>query len=280
MNYQLITDADVQEYYRFCLHHAQHLARVLPDELWHYTDATGLIAILESKKIWATQVTCLNDTLEQRYCGDLVHAAVKDRRKVNTDPVIEPLFRAADELLGERDFTTVGQFVACFSEAKDDLGQWRGYGGGECGYALGFSSKGIMSAINRRPNTLLMPMIYADSSHSFVVADVIRMSEIYYRQGLSRGDPDQWAREFVMAFADALGIGSERKAPKIFGRGRAPDCHTVADWRTPATGVPAEAYFACSAPASRPHRRRRWYETSTYYTHLRRAGACAESIKD
>jgi hypothetical protein len=82
MNYQLITDADVQEYYCFCLHHAQHLARVLPEELWHYTDATGLIAILQSKKIWATQVTCLNDTLEQRYFGDLVHAAVKERRKV------------------------------------------------------------------------------------------------------------------------------------------------------------------------------------------------------
>jgi hypothetical protein len=60
MKYQRITDADVQEYYRFCLHHAQHLARVLPD-------ATGLIAILQSKKIWATQVTCLNDTLEQSF---------------------------------------------------------------------------------------------------------------------------------------------------------------------------------------------------------------------
>jgi hypothetical protein len=218
MSYQLITDIDMEEYRRFSLHHAQHLARVLPDELWHYTDASGLIAILQSKKIWATQVTCLNDTLEQRYFGDLVHAAVKERRAVNTDPVLEPLFRVADERLGQRDFTAIGQFVACFSEAKDDLGQWRGYGGGECGYAIGFSSKGILTAINQRPSTLLMPMIYADSMHSFVVTDVIRMSEIYYRQGLSRGDPDLWAREFVMAFSDALSITAANvKHPKFSG---------------------------------------------------------------
>jgi hypothetical protein len=218
MDYQLITDADVQEYYRFCLHHAQHLGRVLPDELWHYTDANGLIGILQSGKIWTTQVTCLNDTLEQRYFGDLVHAAVKQRRTVNTDPAIEPLFRVADNLLSERDFTAMGQFVACFSEAKDDLGQWRGYGGGECGFAIGFSSQGIMRANSRRVNTLLMPMIYADSIHSFVVADVIRMSETYYRQGLSRGDHDLWAREFVIAFSDALSITAANvKHPKFSG---------------------------------------------------------------
>lgn len=118
--------------------------------------------------------------------------------------MIEPLFRAADELLAQRDFTAVGQFVTCFSEAKDDLAQWRGYGGGECGYAIGFSSAAIRQAVSL--NTLLMPMIYADSIHSFVVADVIRMAEIYYRQGLARGDPDIWAREFVFAFADTLSI--------------------------------------------------------------------------
>ena len=77
---------------------------------------------------------------------DLVHAAIKERRAANTDTAIEPLFRAADELLSQRDFTAIGQFVACFSEAKDDLGQWRGYGGGECGYAIEFSSEGIFCA--------------------------------------------------------------------------------------------------------------------------------------
>jgi hypothetical protein len=149
--YQYVRAKDLQEYRRFCIHHSRAFGRELPAELWHYTDANGLIGILKNGQIWATQVTCLNDTLEQRHFGDLVHEAVKACRKQNTDPLLEPLFRIADEALETRDFTATGQFVACFSEAEDDLGQWRGYGGGECGYAIGFQSQGILEALNAVP---------------------------------------------------------------------------------------------------------------------------------
>ena len=61
-------------------------------------------------------------------------------------------------------------------------------------------------------------MNYTDSIHSFVVAHVIRMAEIYYRQGLTRGDPDLWAREFVLALADALSITAANvKHPQLTG---------------------------------------------------------------
>ena len=193
--YQYIRAEDLQEYRRFCIHHSRAFGRELPAEHCHYTDANGLIGILKTRQIWATQVTCLNDTLEQRHFGDLVHEAVKARRKQNTDPLLEPLFRIADEGLETRDFTATGQFVACFSEAEDDLGQWRGYGGGECGYAIGFQSQGILDALRRRPSAFLLPMGYADSIHSFIVTDVMRWAEIYFRQGLSRSlHPDLWVR--------------------------------------------------------------------------------------
>jgi hypothetical protein len=132
--------------------------------------------------------------------------------------VIEPLLRVADETLDQRDFSTYGQFVACFSETKDDLGQWRGYGGGECGYAIGFSSRGILDAISRRTSTVLLPMIYASDIHSFVVADVIRMAEEYYKQGISLGDLELWARGFVTAFGETLTVTAANvKHPQFSG---------------------------------------------------------------
>jgi hypothetical protein len=217
-SFQYLKPEDLEEYQRFCIHHARHFGRPLPEEIWHYTDAGGLIGILQSGKIWTTQVTCLNDTLEQRYFGNLVHKAVKERRKLNTDPVLEPLFRVADEMLEARDHTTEGQFVACFSEAEDDLGQWRGYGGGECGYAVGFRAQAILDVVNAQRNSLLLPMSYTDSIHDFVVADVIRMAETYFRQGLSRGHPSAWAVEFVAAFANELSvIAATVKHPKFSG---------------------------------------------------------------
>jgi hypothetical protein len=128
--YKYVTPEDVIEYKNFCSHHARNFARSLPDELWHYTDANGLIGIIECGRLWTTQVSCLNDRLEQRYFGDLVHGAIKERRKLNFNARVEPLLSVADEMLDKRDFSADGQFVACLSEVHDDLGQWRGYSGG------------------------------------------------------------------------------------------------------------------------------------------------------
>jgi hypothetical protein len=174
---QYIRPEDIKEYQQFCAHHVRAFARNHPEELWHYTDANGLIGILKSGQIWATQISCLNDTLEQHHFGELIHVAVKARRKQPVDPLVEPLFRIADEQLNTLDSTAVGQFVACFSEAEDDLNQWRGYGGGECGYAIGFRLQNILDAIKGRPSSFLLPMGYADNIHNFIVADVIRCAE-------------------------------------------------------------------------------------------------------
>jgi hypothetical protein len=218
-DYQYVRAEDIAEYRKFCTHHVRAFGRPAVAELWHYTDANGLIGILKEGQIWTTQITCLNDTLEQRHFGDLVHEAIKTRRKQNADAGLEPLLRVADEFLSNRDFTATGQFVACFSEAEDDLGQWRGYGGGECGYAIGFRLDGLQEALKGRPDAHLLPMGYIDSIHNAVVADMIRCTEIFFKHGLGFGHPpDHWASEFVAAFANELGIiAALVKHPKFSG---------------------------------------------------------------
>jgi hypothetical protein len=214
-----IRNQDREEYRRFCMHHIPSFARAPPDEIWH-TTADGLIGIPRSGQIWSTQIACLNDTLEQRYFGDLVQGAVKARRAANTDPALDLMWRAADEGLSDRNFSAAGHFVACFSEVEDDLGQWRGYGGGECGYAIGFRSKGILDAIKGRGNTLLLPMNYDEKKHNFLVDDVLRVGQTYYLDGVKRGLPnlEKWARKFVIAFATELDIfACVIKHPKFSG---------------------------------------------------------------
>lgn len=203
-----IREEDKQEYRRFCMHHLPRFARPLPSEIWHYTNADGLIGILKSGLIWSTQISCLNDTLEQRYFGNLAHAALKVLQAQNTDQRLAVLLRIANEALSNRDFTTAGRFVACFSEVEDDLSQWRGYGGGECGYAIGFRTDGILEAVKARPGALLLPMNYDDKAQEFLVNDVLRVAQVYFLQGLKRGLPniEIWARDFLVAFATELDI--------------------------------------------------------------------------
>jgi len=154
-----ITEADKQEYQRFVRHHLPGFAKTPSKEVWHYTTAEGLIAILSTGKIFSTQVTCLNDSLEQRYFGDLVHDGVKKLIASNQNTTLQAMLRVADAALSNRDFSSAWHFVACFSEVEDDLGQWRGYGGGQCGYAIGFDFDALLKAVElRRPGSLTLPM--------------------------------------------------------------------------------------------------------------------------
>jgi hypothetical protein len=203
---EYVREEDRQEYLRFAAHHLRSFGHPPVSEIWHYTDAEGLVGILKSGQLWCTQVSCLNDCLEQRYFGDLMHAAVKARRAKNTDTNLAILLRIAEESLGGRDFSAAGNFVACFSEVEDDLGQWRGYGGGQCGYSVGFRFDGILEALKARPSAFLLPMHYEDAGHQFLVGEVLRWAEQYFLQGVQRGLPDveRWAREFLAAFAMQL----------------------------------------------------------------------------
>jgi hypothetical protein len=217
---EYIREEDRMEYRNFCMHHLPRFGSALPVELWHYTNAEGLIGILKTGRIWSTQVACVNDTLEQRYFGNLVHEAVKARRAQNADPALAVMLRIGDEALANRDFSSAGHFVACFSEVEDDLGQWRGYGGGECGYAVGFRAEGVLEAIKARNSALLLPMNYDDAAHRFLANDVLRVAEIFFRAGLSRGPPDLeiWAKQFLAAFATELDLfACVIKHPKFSG---------------------------------------------------------------
>lgn len=219
-DFQYIRQEDREEYQRFCAHHLQSFGRSPVAEIWHYTNAQGLIGILKTGRIWSTQVSCLNDSLEQRYFGSQVLEKLRQEALANTNPDLEILFRLADHALANTDFATAWHFVACFSDVEDDLGQWRGYGGGECGFSIGFSVSGILDALKRRPGAWLLPSSYSEERHSFFINDLTRMAQDYFMRGINRGVPDKerWAREFIAAFSTDLDIfASLIKHPKFLG---------------------------------------------------------------
>jgi hypothetical protein len=203
-----ITEADKLEYQKFVKHHIPGFARPSSKEIWHYTNADSLIAILSTGKIFSTQVSCLNDSLEQRYFGDLVHAGVRTLIASNQNPVLQVMLRAADLALSVRDFSSAWHFVACFSEVEDDLGQWRGYGGGQCGYAIGFDFDALVKTVElRRPGSLVLPMCYDTAKHQFLVDDVLKNAETYFLAGAQKfKDTERWANEFLAAFSWELDI--------------------------------------------------------------------------
>src|ERR1035438_10323221 len=47
------------------------------ETVWHYTDGNGFLGILQSGRLYATQVSALNDSKETEYATDLFKEEVK-----------------------------------------------------------------------------------------------------------------------------------------------------------------------------------------------------------
>jgi hypothetical protein len=110
-----------------------------PSIIYHYTDDTGLRGILESGKLWFTDIFQLNDPSELKHG---VKCAIEIlESKADTGSVLLKLFtkQFKETLELPRTIESAAHlFVCCFSHDRDDLGQWRAYADNGRGYSLGF----------------------------------------------------------------------------------------------------------------------------------------------
>lgn len=111
----------------------------ISEPLYHYTDANGLLGILTSGKLWATEIRFLNDPSELTYGLSIVHEALErasQRRGLDFDAIRTWLASSLD--LKEQ-LTQV--YVVSFCADGDLLSQWRAYGGSGDGCSIEFSAE-------------------------------------------------------------------------------------------------------------------------------------------
>jgi Protein of unknown function (DUF2971) len=153
-----------------------------PKILYHYTDAAGLLGILRSQRIWATDAQHMNDSSETLYALDLIArlAAKVDRSKLPPRGL-----ERLDGLLESREPLFFQPFVACFSELGDSLSQWRGYANNGLGYAVGIRSDAVFANPDLPPQynapTDLLRVIYSAEKQEQLVAQ-------WLAETLSEGD--------------------------------------------------------------------------------------------
>jgi Protein of unknown function (DUF2971) len=120
------------------LMHSEQEDKKITQPLYHYTDATGLKGIIEKEEIWFTSHRYMNDPSEISFGIDAAHKAIK---RVPTHGWLTQIF--LDTLADGLNVQTIDleYFLAGFSYARDDLGQWRAYGCNGRGFALGLAPK-------------------------------------------------------------------------------------------------------------------------------------------
>jgi Protein of unknown function (DUF2971) len=179
--------------------------QVDPDQIvWHYTSGPGLISIIESGTIFATQVSCLNDATEIRYAASKLREMLSGMLPSMSDGQSSTEFtKRFIELLEDDESApnSVGlpYFVTCFSAQEDDLSQWRSYAGGENGYAIGIRIRDLFGV----PNSLVARVDYNRDAHTAVATDAAEATLRYFQEGVEAGIQG-WDEQFLAAWDTSL----------------------------------------------------------------------------
>jgi hypothetical protein len=112
-----------------------------PRALFHYTSPEGLIGIVTTKMIWASDMLSLNDASEAAYPYRLI-GEVLDANHPNVSEKQRQRFKTQ---LTDYTFQSYAPFVVCLSEESDLLSQWRAYGNGGEGFSLEFKFSWLSS---------------------------------------------------------------------------------------------------------------------------------------
>lgn len=145
----------------------------LPPVLYHYTSATGLLEIVQSRTLWATDPRYMNDASELEYPLRIARDAVEEALASEDHPIAKSFrdkYLALEDPIGpDRHF-----YVACFCENGDLLSQWRAYGGGASGYAIGFDPKLLKLADDAMHNWWLTKMHYDTETFLAHIVEIAR----------------------------------------------------------------------------------------------------------
>jgi hypothetical protein len=180
-----------------------------PSLLYHFTDAPGLIGIIESGHIWATRAACLNDATEMTHGLETARKVLEKRDHVA--PLKNAIVKTALNLLAKPSPSALkfDSFIASFCGTVDKSVHWLHYGRQGLGYAIGVASSGIQPA-----DWQSVPVIYDESRQENVLGSIYDIIEEKALEIISR--PSRVPPQMIEAVAGELMITTAWAAAPCF----------------------------------------------------------------
>jgi len=135
--------------------------------LYHYTSQHGLLGILDSQSVWATNTHFLNDPTE--FVHGISFAASIANYFFDSDywsSFGSALHRHLKSIRGEN------LYVSSFSEKPDLLSQWRGYCPAGSGYCIGIDRAAMAEYCEER-ELQLEPCLYGHDEQQLKVTEIV-----------------------------------------------------------------------------------------------------------
>ncbi len=140
-----------------------------PRLLYHYTSYQSVFNIINSKKLWTTQIQYLNDETEFKYAGRIARKILNSKLSLELSDDDNFFY---SQLLEKASFDHgANTFIFSLSEESDLLSQWRGYCK-ESGIAMGFNYIKL-EKLSQNQKYVLLPCIYNISEQKKIINSTI-----------------------------------------------------------------------------------------------------------
>ena len=114
--------------------------------LYHYCGLDAFLSIIKNSTLWLSDIRKSNDYLECVYCRDKINEKI--RGFLEDDKEALEAWDFGYNINSDLSMDMIS-YVACFSENKDQLSQWRGYADNGAGIAVGLPVAQVAAELNQ-----------------------------------------------------------------------------------------------------------------------------------
>lgn len=185
------------------------------DTLYHYTSLGGVLGIVGSGVLWASDIRYMNDSAELRHTADLVKRDVEQR--IASGHPYPGLLNAFLDWVQHRITNGHILFGASFRSHGNLLSQWRGYSSVGKGASLGFNAESI-KACAAAQGFKLGRCVYDSAEQQHLIGQMVDAVEAQAEpppQGSAIAQREQWFQRFRHLETDLLRIAAILKHPSF-----------------------------------------------------------------
>ncbi len=143
--------------------------------LYHYTTFTGLLGIVRSRALWASDIRYMNDSAELRHTADLINVEVRER--IDSGHPNSSLLAQFVDWVSHRITNGHMMFGVSFRSQGNLLSQWRGYSVPGKGVSLGFCPDYILRCADKQQFSI-GKCIYEPSRQRALIRQVVDAVEV------------------------------------------------------------------------------------------------------
>lgn len=177
---------------------AERLSLQPPEHLYHYTSPDALIKICETRVIWGTGASFMNDSKEQRLAIELAQNSIDNRlnipaRRTTCSSDEADVLREMRDQIWEANRLV---YTVSLSAKRDSVSEWKAYCPPGGGYAIGFPTEQLKN-VAQEQGFYLAPCVYQHEDQYHLIDEIIDYHLSVFR---ATNPADAW-RDFAEDFA-------------------------------------------------------------------------------